>query len=290
MKNKKIFLLGVGAQKGGTTWLHSQLSKQPNIDMGFMKEYHVFDSIFSDECIGFKKQVINEVIKKNDNGNLGSNKVGNPYITKRLSFIDNTENYFDYFDYLYLKNDQVQMVGDITPSYSMLNECAFSYIKSNLEKRGFHVKVVFLMRDPMERVWSMLRMHRRNQERRGETLLTTEADALKSVYSSEQARLRTDYPRTMSELEKVFSKSDIFYGFYESLFTKSSYESLKDFLSIDIGEPDFEFKTNVSPKNLDIDVGLKKEIVNFYSDVYRGIEKISDGYSRSIWGGYSYLP
>jgi hypothetical protein len=41
----KTFILGVGAQKGGTTWLHRQLNKNKNIDLGFRKEYHIFDAI-----------------------------------------------------------------------------------------------------------------------------------------------------------------------------------------------------------------------------------------------------
>ena len=36
---EKIFILGVGAQKAGTTWLHRELSKCPLIDMGELKEY-----------------------------------------------------------------------------------------------------------------------------------------------------------------------------------------------------------------------------------------------------------
>ena len=43
-KSEKVFILGVGCQKGGTTWLHKQLDKHPNVNMGFTKEYHVFDA------------------------------------------------------------------------------------------------------------------------------------------------------------------------------------------------------------------------------------------------------
>ena len=42
---KKIFILGVGAQKAGTTWLHRQLIKNSKFNFGHRKEYHVFDSI-----------------------------------------------------------------------------------------------------------------------------------------------------------------------------------------------------------------------------------------------------
>ncbi len=47
MKDKpgpKTFLLGVGAQKAGTTWLHRYLADSQQVVRGYRKEYHVFDS------------------------------------------------------------------------------------------------------------------------------------------------------------------------------------------------------------------------------------------------------
>ena len=47
---EKNFILGVGCQKGGTSWLHSQLDKSHHTDFGFLKEYHVFDVLDVPEC------------------------------------------------------------------------------------------------------------------------------------------------------------------------------------------------------------------------------------------------
>lgn len=41
----KTFLLGVGAQKAGTTWLYDYLNDHPQTDMGLYKEYHLFDNL-----------------------------------------------------------------------------------------------------------------------------------------------------------------------------------------------------------------------------------------------------
>ena len=58
---KKNFILGVGCQKGGTTWLHQQLNKSKNTDMGFLKEYHVFDALYVPECQGFLSDKLTRV-------------------------------------------------------------------------------------------------------------------------------------------------------------------------------------------------------------------------------------
>ena len=44
---EKIFVLGVGCQKGGTTWLYKQLIKSEAVNFGYTKEYHVFDTIYT---------------------------------------------------------------------------------------------------------------------------------------------------------------------------------------------------------------------------------------------------
>ena len=40
-----VFLLGVGAQKAGTSWLHQQLQQRSDADFGFLKEYHIHDAL-----------------------------------------------------------------------------------------------------------------------------------------------------------------------------------------------------------------------------------------------------
>lgn len=286
---KKLFLLGVGAQKGGTTWLHNQLSRNDNVDLGFVKEYHVFDAVFSQECIGFRTEIINKVFAKKENGSLGCNNSNNSASTKILSFIDNTENYFDYFDYLYLRNKKIELVGDITPSYSMLDRNAFSHIKSGLESRGFDVKVVFLMRDPLERIWSMIRMERRIKKEKNLEINANEEENLRHSYLLPHVKLRTTYNRTITELESVFEKENIYYGFYENLFSQEEFFSLQKFLDIGLKQPDFDFKTNVSPKNESVSYGLQKAIVNEYRAVYEELSKKSNGLTKKIWNGYDYL-
>jgi hypothetical protein len=289
METKKLFILGVGAQKSGTSWLHNQLVKNGCIDMGFTKEYHVFDTVFCEYCKTIKTHVIDTVIEKHSQAKLGTNDASYPNISKRLSFIDNTENYFDYFDYLYLKNSETLAVGDITPSYAMLGKEAFRHIKNGLESRGFEVKVIFLMRDPVERVWSMLRMGRRNFLKQGRRLKFSEMEDLRRVYKTADCVLRTRYDWTSQELEKVFSSNNIFHGLYERLFTEDGYNMIQSFLGIPLEKPAFDFHTNISPKNEQMDLDLAKEIASYYAEVYKYASGQSAGQSEELWSGYKYL-
>ena len=285
---QKLFILGVGAQKAGTSWLHRQLVRNASIDMGFSKEYHVFNTVFEKELMEFRTPT------KTQNPlqllNIPSQIQRKINKSRRQSFIEDTNNYFDFFDKLYSKNRSVKAVGDITPSYSILNASAFEHIKQGLEKRGFTVKVVFLMRDPVERVWSMARMKRKKDvKKRGLILTTTEVEDLETLYKLPYCDLNTRYDRTIIELENVFSDENIFYDFYERMFSESSFNKLKKFLDIDLSTPQFNKKFNISPKNEKIPPELLKKIAFYYKPTYDFIEVKFGSEPVSLWGGYKYL-
>lgn len=81
---KKIFLLGIGAQKAGTTWLHNQLVLNNNVDLGFAKEYHVLDSIFINSFTNSKARLVNRISYEEK---LLKPSSEYEFLVKRLSFI-----------------------------------------------------------------------------------------------------------------------------------------------------------------------------------------------------------
>src|SRR5277367_6357383 len=251
----KIFLLCLGAQKCGTSWLHEYLNDHPCADMGFAKEYHVFDALYVDECRRFLTDKINEGIELLQMGSFPSNeKTG---VFKTLDFFQDTDNYFAYFWSLVNNRKEIRLTGDITPSYSALPNSALQLMKDKLSDRGFRVKAVFLMRDPVERCISAMRMNLRNSN----TPVTerVEEEKLRTDYRSPQFELRARYDLTIANIESVFAAGDIHYQFYETLFTLPAIESLCDFLTIPAVAPNFDRRTNVSRTGNSIDMELRRE-------------------------------
>ncbi len=290
LRRRKIFLLGVGAQKAGTSWVHSQLRQSRHFDGGFCKEYHVFDAIFSPHCQEFRQLRLDELSEKLRNKQLACNALARPDLLRHLSFLDSIDCYFDYFDYLWRRSPLTVAVGEITPSYSILDRDAFGVIKSGLESRGFEVKVLFLLRDPVERIWSMFRMLKRNQSRLGlwdpcSSLLNMTALS----YKLPEVELRTRYDRTITELEAVFKRENIFYGFYETLFSASEFSRLTSFLKLGSMVPAFDKLVNASPDPDALPMDLGKEIAMYYADVYSFLfEKFGEDL-RGIMVNASYL-
>ena len=152
--------------------------------------------------------------------------------------------------------------GDITPAYAGLQAHTYAQIKTRLESAGFRVKVVFLMRDPVERCMSAIRVRIRERQS-GEV-----AELLRVAYKSEGLSLRTNYHRTIVEIEKVFDSRDIYYGIYEEMFSAVNIEKLSQFCGVPTNLAAGSEMVNAGNDRAPIDFELAKEISDFYSDVY----------------------
>lgn len=243
---QKTFILGVGAQKSGTSWLYEYLSAQNNVNFGSLKEYHIWDALYLKECCNF-------IAPKHDALRYKLQNINGAYEVHFNSLID----------------DKVNITGDITPSYSGLSSFAFEIIRRKIESVGFHLKIIFLMRDPFERCWSAVRMN----QRQGRIKNSSEINALRDYYSSEQYYFRTNYKATIQSLESVFDKSQIHYGIYEELFSDMSIKALSDFCCCPIQSVFTEKKFNISPKSTNEPLQLKNEIRKYYADIYEFCEE-----------------
>ncbi|MFT5760777.1 MAG: hypothetical protein ACI9LM_005564 [Alteromonadaceae bacterium] len=284
---EKIFLLGVGGQKCGTTWLHNYLNKHPQTDMGPMKEYHVWDRLLVEEHFDNNELILRKTSQKLNNHFKSINNY------KSLDLYNFPDSYFDFFNLLYNDSLNTRLVGDITPAYSMLNTDDFFRIKKGLESKGFTVKVVFLLRDPVERIWSQVRMKRRNLINKFGINYKhdiTEEEQVLAWYTDVRCLKRTQYQSTIMALDSTFGKGNLYIGFYESFFETQNIKSLCHFLNIDFKTPDFDLRVNASPKNLHLSIDTQKLIANFYKETYCYVES-NFGYDTvyNLWSSYKLL-
>jgi hypothetical protein len=276
---KKTFLLGVGCQKGGTTWLSNYLRNHPNTDMGIRKEYHVFDAMHVPSC---RKFMDAETACGRRMLEWFWNVKSNPGQSTLLDFYADTESYFDYFEFLASRAD-VRVVGDITPSYAALPADVFASIRRGLEDRGFAVRVVFLMRDPVERIWSAARMrsHRLNRE------AMSSVEKILNTFRHHDYVLRTQYDETIRNLEAAFSPDQLHFAFYENFITGDRVRQLADFLDLPFIEPDTSVRYNASPNKGNLPEYVRRHVAEFYRPVYEFCAaKFGEELIESLWPGY----
>lgn len=224
-----MFLLGVGAQKAGTTWVHAQLNRRRDADFGFLKEYHVHDALTL-PAAGFSNRRRRSLLK--------------PRTWRRQRFLDRPERYYAYFA-ARLKRRGIRLTGDITPSYCGLSADTLISIRHGFQAHAINVLPVFLMRDPIERIISSARMQRRKQ---GLSDSAGEVAALRQLCRERPERigLRSDYSHTLTALDTAFGLDRCFIDLYEQLFTPTCWGRLCHALDLPYEEPQWEQKLNVS--------------------------------------------
>ena len=249
--NKPIFVLGVGAQKAGTTWLYEYIKSDSKSNMGMLKEYHIWDAVL-------KPELCSNYLSKNPNSDIAKFR-----LRHQMQF--NLNAYENYFNSLI--NNEKLITGDITPSYSVLSMNDFLYIKERIVNAGFNIKVVYLMRDPVQRCWSAMKMEYGSLFQNNQNNLFRIYEEFEEIYKSNQYIARTRYDQTLAALEKVFDKDQLWIGVYENLFIKETINDLSEFLNIGFNPEFMENKFNIT-----VSTGLDDETAincrKFYEIVY----------------------
>jgi len=283
MIENKQFILGVGTQKSGTTWLWNYLNSRSDVDMGFMKEYHIFDALTVPDFIGFKHQVERNAYKCMNDG-IGLAKLKQRNSLKRLAFMTDLNLYYDYFCARLFSND-IKVTGDLTPAYCALSVNTLQHIKANFQEKGIKVKPIFLIRDPVDRLYSQTKMQFRNFNI--EPTIDEIIEIMHANITSKVTILRSNYELTISSLVKVFG-DDFFLAFYETLFTPETIKDLCTFLEIEFVSADYKTKQNFSKVNFELPTQVRNELMVEYKSTYYFVGNyIGQDKLKQIWKHYS---
>lgn len=265
----KTFILGLGAQKAGTTWLYDYLSASGRIATQGIKEYHVWDALH---------------VPGMDHKRVRDEDAGRSFVKRVRHFLQQSpENYFTYF--AYMMNQQAKSITcDITPIYAGLDRNVLELIKTGFAQRGTVTKAVFLMRDPVERCWSAARMESRNET--GHTRIS-ESEVVSRALSG-LAEIRTRYDRTVGEIEAVFAPCDRHLGLYEDMFSASNLAALSAFCGVPQTSALTERKVNVSEVAEPLSDAARRQIAAHYRDVYDFAARRFPQ-TLALWQGYKHL-
>lgn len=260
------FLLCLGTQKAGTSWLFDFLKNVENVRMGFTKELHVFDRQEFGDFLEQDFKIVESV-------EASESLLQHRHLWKRLSLVSNPEDYYDYFEHL-LKPKGKTLTGDFTPEYCLLSPVKLMEIKNNFNLRGINVKVIFLMRDPVERIWSAQRMNER---------VTGNKFTLLESYQAKYIEMLTRYEDIIPKIRSVFDDADIYINFYENLFTEQSINEITDFLSLPRTTPDYNKRVNAS-RYQEIPKGDRQVVAEYYSETYDFVRReFGHIYPQETW-------
>jgi hypothetical protein len=208
----KILIIGIGAQKTGTTWLYRYLRRHPQVAMSPHKELHYWDERYRPDLCGHWTDYFASRIPQVMNADHAQ------ALAERVSMRDGS----DYMQFFAKRTgSDAAAFGEITPSYSLLPEEGFRQLK------GLHdqVKIILILRDPVTRFWSGVCHATHNSP-------ASPADLFEHALYDPHHVERTRYDVTLECLDRVFEAGDVLILFHETFFQEKDIRPVTNFIGV----------------------------------------------------------
>ncbi len=225
----RTMLVCVGGMKCATSWLHGYLGGLSGVAASPLKEMHFFNRKFPRYALSDMDllAVRRLVLYLSQDGNPAELLARTPVIQAaldRVQMIYDDDAYFGHFARLCAADTRV--LCDVTPAYSVIGAEGFGWMRDACLAQGLRIKVLFVMRDPVARLWSQLR-HMQQQ-----TIIEDAATAWSRALDSVPVMARGDYREIVTALDGCFAREDVQYLFYESLMQDATLRQLCHFAGV----------------------------------------------------------
>lgn len=173
----------IGAQKAGTSWLHAQLSAHPDLWLPAVKEVHYFDRVHLDEHA--RERAARRGLAAPPPRNRDRDVAAMAQHRRAMNFSGPVSD--EWYGGLFTEAPAGSLCGEVTPAYALLPRQGVEH----LLRLAPDVKVLFLVRDPVERAISQIRMGRRTAGRPRWTAVDGAVDPAVLARSTYSSTLRT---------------------------------------------------------------------------------------------------
>jgi hypothetical protein len=225
--------LVIGGQKCGTSWLQDNLSRHPQVWLPPIKEVHYLDKA-SDPLLkrifGTSKRMkkARAHVAEEFRGWLsGEGSSGLRWALKYWLAPRSDEWYSGLFPRL-----EGKIAGEICPGYALMRGAQVDRVQA----LSPGLKVVYLLRNPIDRSWSYAAQYFSSPRRKGhyggaekvpETVLKN--------FLSEDARGHSDYLNALNAWQSRFAERQMLVGYFDELESdpRALYTRVADFLGID---------------------------------------------------------
>jgi len=248
IEDKTVFIC-IGAQKAGTTWLYKALSNYEDVALPHIKELHYFDikwlpkninpyevrKVWTKELKAISQNIADTLqnamtsnIRDYETCKIFSDNFLEKYeLSKRCDRVINLANVLsikndkDYLNYMMKIGKDKSVLGEITPAYSMLPYNGFLNIKNIFPK----VKIIFIMRDPIDRFISQMKFVNKQRKTKGQDNVNIKEEYI-YMLKDDKFLKRSNYQEVLDNIEQIFLEENILLLFYEDLLGNSCVSSM----------------------------------------------------------------
>lgn len=199
----------IGSSRCGTSFIYKYLNQHEDVWLPPVKELHYFGSERQGKRFDkwTKKHIrplcgqILKSLKKPSRKTFYNFRFAFRYVFRQKND----------FWYRTLFESDKYVSGDITPSYCVLSEKEIEHV----HKLFPDVKIIFMMRYPIDRLWSSVK--KKFGRRMNKDISTLSLTDLKIHFNEWGVSSLTDYVEIIEKWEAVFPKTQIFYGFMDEI-------------------------------------------------------------------------
>ena len=237
-----VILYCVGATKAGTSWLYRYLHDHPECAMPAVKEAHYWDTFDADDLdkqlAAFRLRLRELRKEKADAAEEGRDwQVDN--LDRRINEMkalmaalsgDRTAD-AAYLAWMLEGRDAAALVADMTPNYATISDEALIRMRDASPTAKF----LFLIRDPLDRLWSHIRMQARRQRQDHEVYEKKANNILHRMLNrgmETHILARGEYPAIIRKLRRIIPEARLLIQFTEDLLTAEGLAQLCTFLGI----------------------------------------------------------
>lgn len=259
----RAMILGVGAQKAGTSWLFDYLAGDPAIFAPPVKELHFFNAwLRPGMCGGYDERftALLKRVERSPNRLLQRHRLA--ALRARVEMIGDRSAYLRYFA---AKTGDRRVMTEVSPCYSLLHQQDFRTVRDYFGAAGVTVRPILILRDPVDRHYSALRMASRDTGGAIDPKARFDATLrMRPTY------FRGRYDRVIKSLWRAFGKDGVAILFYENLFAdpESHLRRIADFTGITYRPADSSRRVNASPVGAELDVTQVRAAIERFQPTY----------------------
>lgn len=232
MPSYETLLVCLGAQKAGTTWLWHYLRDHPQCAATPLKEIHFF---------GGKSERLNRLLAETTRAIPDAKtpqerlllEEKRDFINRALEVFAGEERTAEVFEALVASAAKpgARVVAEFTPANCKLSLARLKQI-ADLPAAP---KFVMTLRDPVDRLWSQIRMLARRQDRAPDRMHAVAMDIMERFLDGQEDAVPTrhDYAGMLRRARNAIPPERLFVEFFETFFDQPRIDAFCDFLGID---------------------------------------------------------
>lgn len=275
---KADLLYCVGATKAGTTWFYRALHGHPDCALSSIKELHYWDS-FDEAARARQADVLRARItgfraQRAEARAAGGRAWQVANLERRIAEMDSLAEVIEgdrtddraYLDWLAARRGDKALTADMTPGYGMLPV----EVLARMAEAAPGSRFVLLIRDPLSRIWSHVRMQAERQKQPDEILADKANSILWRILNRSQEKhvlLRGDYPAMVERLRAAVPAERLRVEYSERLYTEAGQRDMASFLGIGYHPADGADRAHEGPKAR-IRKELAVEAIGFLKEHY----------------------